>query len=59
MVGDTLIHEDVYKSALINNKYDFKPIFTYIKPIVKLYDLAFYNQESIIGGNKIGLSTYP
>ena len=30
-----------------------------IKPIVSTYDLAFYNQETILGGVELGLSNYP
>lgn len=60
MAGDALIHNGVYLDAYQgNNSYDFKPMFEYIKPIVKSFDLAYYNQETIIGGKKIGLSTYP
>lgn len=60
MAGDALIHGAVYMDAYIgDNKYDFSEMFTYIKPIIKDYDLAFYNQETIIGGKDLGLSTYP
>jgi poly-gamma-glutamate capsule biosynthesis protein CapA/YwtB (metallophosphatase superfamily) len=60
MAGDALIHSSVYRDAHIgDNKYDFSKMFTYIKPIIKEYDLAFYNQETIIGGKDLGLSTYP
>lgn len=59
MIGDSLIHEAVYADAHSNNGFDFKPMFQYIKPIISKYDLAFYNQESILGGSEIGLSTYP
>ena len=31
----------------------------YIKPIVSKYDLAYYNQETILGGSDIGVSSYP
>ena len=31
----------------------------YIKPISSSYDLAYYNQETILGGSSIGLSGYP
>ena len=31
----------------------------YIKEKVKDYDLAYYNQETILGGSDLGLSTYP
>ena len=62
MVGDALIHSSVYNDAnrLAGGKgYDFKPQITYIKDIVKDYDIAYYNQETILGGTSIGLSNYP
>ena len=60
MVGDALIHESVYADAKDSNgNYDFKPMLEEIKPIVSEYDLAYYNQETILGGKEIGLSTYP
>lgn len=60
MAGDVLIHGTVYNDAKISqNEYDFKPKVANIKKIVKNYDLAFYNQETIIGGKALGLSTYP
>lgn len=60
MVGDCLIHGAVYSDALVGyNTYDFTKMIDRIKPIIKQYDLAFYNQETIIGGKAIGLSTYP
>lgn len=65
-VGDALIHDGVYKDAATNKKdeagytaYDFKSMFKEIKDVIKDYDLKFYNQETIIGGKSIGLSTYP
>ena len=59
MVGDGLLHSSVYNDAYKDGVYDFKPQLEYIKPIVQNYDLAFYNQESILGGTSIGLSDYP
>ena len=59
MAGDALIHSALYADAKNNNKYDFKPMLEEIKPIIEKYDLAFYNQETILGGSEIGLSTYP
>ena len=59
MVGDALIHSSVYKDAYENGAYDFTGMLEYIKPIVSEYDLAFYNQETILGGTSIGLSDYP
>ncbi len=51
MVGDYLIHSSVYKDAAKNaggTGYDFKPMLKYIKEKVKNYDLAYYNQETIL-----------
>lgn len=62
MVGDNLIHSSVYKDANKHanyNGYDFKPMYTYLKDIVSEYDLAYYNQETILGGTSLGLSSYP
>ena len=62
MVGDYLIHSSVYKDANKNagyNGYDFKPMLTYIKEKARNYELAYYNQETILGGTELGLSDYP
>ena len=59
MAGDALIHDRLYNDAYKNGKYDFKPYLKLIKEIVKNYDLAYYNQETILGGVSIGLSSYP
>lgn len=59
MVGDCLIHSSVYVDAKTQTGYDFNPMIENIKDTIKGYDLAFYNQESILGGEEIGLSSYP
>ena len=60
MVGDALIHQAVYYDALQDDgSYDFKPMIDLIKPISSSYDLAYYNQETILGGVSIGYSHYP
>lgn len=60
MAGDALIHSSVYKDAYQGSDiYNFNYMFEELKPIVKNHDLAFYNQETIIGGKGLGLSTYP
>lgn len=58
-VGDNLIHDSIYKSAQIGDEYDFTPIYSDIKSYIQSFDLAFINQETILGGKEIGLSTYP
>lgn len=60
MVGDSLIHSAVYGDAdLGNGTYDFSPMISEFSSIVSNYDLAFYNQETILGGTSLGLSSYP
>ena len=62
MVGDNLIHSSIYNEAHRNanyDGYDFKPMITMIKEKVSGYDLAYYNQETILGGSELGLSDYP
>ena len=59
MVGDALLHSSVYKDGFKDGVYNFTSQLEYIKPIIQDYDLAFYNQESILGGTELGLSDYP
>lgn len=59
MVGDALIHSAIYQDAKTENGYDFKPMLQYIKPISSKYLLAYYNQETILGGSSLGYSNYP
>lgn len=60
MVGDALIHSSIYEDAKVgDNSYDFKPMLEYIKPISSSYDIAYYNQETILGGANLGYSNYP
>lgn len=60
MVGDCLIHRFVYTDAKVNdNSYSFDKMFTEVAPLIKNHDLAYYNQESNIGGKSLGLSAYP
>ncbi len=60
MVGDALIHSSIYIDARQNDgSYDFKPMLQFIKPIASKYDIAYYNQETILGGANLGYSNYP
>lgn len=59
MVGDCLIHGAIYNDAKEGNTYNFYKMIDLIKPIISSYDLAYYNQESILGGTSLGLQTYP
>ena len=60
MVGDALIHSTIYEDARgADGTYNFKPQLEAIKPISSKYDLAYYNQETILGGESLGYSSYP
>lgn len=60
MVGDALLHKNYFSHGEnADGTYDFRPSLRYIAPIVKNYDLAFYNQETVFGGKELGYSGYP
>lgn len=64
-VGDNLIHDSIYKEADKldgadhDGHYDFSSMYENIKKDTKKADLAFINQETILGGDDLGLSGYP
>lgn len=60
MVGDCLIHKFVYTDAKESDgTYNFDKMFSEVKDLISGHDLAYYNQESNIGGKSLGLSAYP
>lgn len=59
MVGDALIHSPIYKEYKTSKGYDFKNFMKLVKPYIADYDLKYYNQETILGGSSLGLSSYP
>ena len=59
MVGDSLINDNIYLDAKTDSGYDFRPYLKLIKERIKDYDLKYYNQETILGGSSIGVSSYP
>lgn len=59
-VGDNLIHETVYNDALQDDgTYDFSKMYTNFKKDAKESDITFINQETVLGGESLGLSGYP
>lgn len=59
-IGDILAHSPIYKDASIgNNQYDFSKMFTQVKPYIERADITIANSESIVGGQELGLSSYP
>lgn len=59
--GDLLIHDACIESAFKADKgiYDFRPMFQYVKDIIKTSDIAVCNLETTISGKKHGFSGYP
>ncbi|MDR1866708.1 MAG: CapA family protein [Treponema sp.] len=57
--GDNLFHTVVYNASLIEQSYVFDPLYEYIKPYIEPADIAFINQETVLGGAAFGLSGYP
>lgn len=58
-VGDILIHDWLYEDAFTGSGYDFKPMFQYVKDEMRNADLLLANQETVLGGVELGLSSYP
>ena len=59
-VGDNLIHDTVYADAqLSDGSFDFKKMYENFKEDAQNADIAFINQETILGGVELGLSGYP
>lgn len=60
--GDNLIHNCVYWQADKNapgDDFDFKPMYALVADDIKNADIAYINQETILGGTQMGLSSYP
>lgn len=58
-VGDILIHSLIYNAAKTGTGYDFNSMFSEVRAYLERADLTFANQETMIGGVELGLSTYP
>lgn len=59
-VGDNLIHSTVYLDALqADGSYDFSKMYENFALILHQSDIAYINQETVIGGNEFKPSGYP
>ncbi|MFD2991668.1 CapA family protein [Fictibacillus nanhaiensis] len=58
-VGDILIHDTVYNKAKTAKGYDFNRNFNSVKSYLTAPDITIANQETMIGGTQLGLSSYP
>jgi len=57
--GDNLFHETIINTSLVNGVYNFDSIYAPVKDIIENADLAFINQETVMGGASFGYSGYP
>jgi len=58
-IGDILIHGVIYEDAQEGLTYNFDPVFEHVKDQLLAPDILVANQESVLGGKELGLSTYP
>jgi poly-gamma-glutamate synthesis protein (capsule biosynthesis protein) len=59
-VGDILIHDTVYnKAKQPSGTFNFNPNFVPVKPYLSQPEITMANQETMIGGSALGLSSYP
>lgn len=59
-VGDNLIHNVIFEEAQVEDgTFDFKPMFENVAEDIETADLAFINQETLMGGDEFGFSGYP
>lgn len=59
-VGDNLIHIEVVQSGKQEDgSYSFDHLYDEIKDDIMAADIAVVNQETILGGKKLGYSGYP
>ncbi len=62
--GDNVIHPCIYidarnRATSETRAYNFRPMYDDIDEYVASFDLAFINQETLMGGDNMGFSGYP
>jgi poly-gamma-glutamate synthesis protein (capsule biosynthesis protein) len=58
-VGDNLIHDSILSACYKNGVYNFNSIYDKIRGYILPTDIAFVNQETILGNAALGYSGYP
>lgn len=59
IVGDVLLHYAVYEGVRSEGGFDFSHVFEHVAPELAGQDILVVNQETILGGEGLGLSGYP
>jgi poly-gamma-glutamate synthesis protein (capsule biosynthesis protein) len=57
--GDNLLHDVMIRPNPETGAYDFTSYYAEIKPFIEPADIAFINQETLLGGAAYGFSGYP
>ena len=62
--GDNVIHPCIYMDAErradeTTREYNFKPMYEDTIDFISSFDIAFINQETLMGGEELGYSGYP
>ena len=58
-VGDNLIHHPIFEASYADGRYDFHYIFDHIREYILPADIAFINQETVLGNEELGFSGWP
>lgn len=59
-VGDMLLHGGIHNSSLQpDGTYNYSHVFEHVRDRVMAADIAVANQEVILGGTELGVSSYP
>jgi poly-gamma-glutamate synthesis protein (capsule biosynthesis protein) len=58
-VGDNIIHDPILRDCYKNNTFNFDAIYEKIKAYILPADIAFVNQETILGNSALSHSGYP
>lgn len=58
-VGDIIVYSSMWRDAATENGFDFLYMFEHVKQYFAEADVVFANQETMIGGESLGLSDYP
>lgn len=62
IAGDYIIYDTMYAEANVNAGgigYDFSPMVENLRQFTENCDVNYYNQETILGGTEMGISSYP
>jgi poly-gamma-glutamate synthesis protein (capsule biosynthesis protein) len=58
-VGDNLFHDPILSEFNKDGNYDFSSLYEHIRPYIEPADIAFVNQETVLGPRSSVYSGYP